>query len=123
MVLLLFGASFGAIKGQKFERFLAPGRSFELLNQNGVNQITLKLNEFKIERDPIGRPEQFRSKLELIEPGEVTGQIKETSVNHPLRFNGVTVYQADWSLAALTLQLGTSPKLQIPLNSFPNCYI
>ncbi len=119
LVLLLFGATLGALKGQQFEQFLAPGRSFELLNLNGKNQITLKLNEFEIDRDSAGRPEQFRSTLELIEPGKVNGQIREASVNHPLRFNGITVYQADWSLAALTLQIDESPKLQIPLKSFP----
>jgi cytochrome c biogenesis protein len=43
----------------------------------------------------------------------------EISVNHPLRFQGVTFYQADWGLAALTLQLGRSPLLQLPLEAFP----
>jgi len=119
LVLLLLGSAFGALKGQQVEKFLAPGRSFELLNQNGVNQITMRLNEFAIDRDPAGRPEQFRSTLELIEPGQKKGEIKQASVNHPLRFNGITVYQADWSLTALTLQLGKSPKLQVPLKSFP----
>ena len=119
LVLLLFGSALSALKGQQVEQFLAPGRSFELINQSGLNQLTIRLNEFNIDRDPAGRPEQFRSKLELIEPDQKQGLIRETSVNHPLRFNGITVYQADWSLAALTLQLGTSPKLQIPLNSFP----
>ena len=40
-------------------------------------------------------------------------------MNHPLRFQGVTLYQADWALAAISLQLGRSPLLQLPLQSFP----
>ncbi len=119
LILLMFGAALGALKGQKVEKFLAPGRSFDLLNQQGLNQLTLKLNNFYIERDPVGRPEQFRSQLELIIPGENDGEIREISVNHPLRFKGLTIYQADWSLAAITLQIGKSPKLQLPLQSFP----
>ena len=30
-----------------------------------------------------------------------------------------TVYQADWSLAAITVQIGRSPQLQLPLSNFP----
>ncbi len=119
LIVLMFGAVWGALNGQKVERFLAPGRSFELLDRNGINQLTLQLNEFGIERDSVGRPEQFRSKIELIEPGENAGNLQEISVNHPLRFKGLTVYQADWSLAAITLQIGKSPLLQLPLSNFP----
>jgi cytochrome c biogenesis protein len=31
----------------------------------------------------------------------------------------VTVYQADWRLAAISVQLGRSPVLQLPLQTFP----
>ena len=43
----------------------------------------------------------------------------EISVNHPLRHRGMTLYQADWALAALNVQLGRSPVLQLPLQSLP----
>jgi hypothetical protein len=38
----------------------------------------------------------------------------EISVNHPLRYRGMTLYQADWSLATISLQLGRSPVLELP---------
>ena len=44
---------------------------------------------------------------------------KEISVNYPLRYKGLTLYQADWSLAAITIQIDNSPKLQIPIESIP----
>ncbi len=119
LVLLMFGAAWGSLQGQRVERFLTPGRSFELLNKEGVRQLTMTLKRFQIERDPAGRAEQFRSNLELIEPGQSHGEIMETSVNHPLRLKGMTIYQADWSLVAITLQIGQSPKLQLPLQNFP----
>jgi cytochrome c biogenesis protein len=31
----------------------------------------------------------------------------------------MTIYQADWELAAITVQIGKSPELQLPLRSFP----
>ena len=36
-------------------------------------------------------------------------------MNHPLRFSGITIYQADWSLAGITIKINKSPILQLPL--------
>ena len=174
---------------------LAPGRELELLDSRGRPQLTLALDDFVIERDPAGRPEQFRSRLRLIPPAPPGGtqasnpvdaqperaqelgderakaniqlhtptavqessvsgpatrpsnptelqsdgasgaaprtapkpprpaRVAEISVNHPLRDRGLTLYQADWALAALNLRLGRSPVLQVPLQSFPQLEI
>ena len=117
MVLLMLGAVWGALAGNRLERFLAPERSLDLLARNGDNQLTITLQDFQVERDAAGRPEQFRSDLLLEGPGERLE--REISVNHPLRHRGITIYQADWSLAAINLQIGGSPVLQLPLQTFP----
>jgi cytochrome c biogenesis protein len=165
LVVLMVGAAWGALGGQRLEQFLAPGRELELVDSRGRTQLTVALDDFAIERDPAGRPEQFRSQLRLIPPaaagseagaakdaaaaeaspgtadraGDTTTQAEtpgsgrtpalrrpdsgvleaEISVNHPLRHRGMTLYQADWSLAALNVQLGRSPVLQLPLQSLP----
>lgn len=143
LVVLMVGAAWGALGGQRLEQFLAPGRELELMDSRGRTQLTVALDAFAIERDPVGRPEQFRSQLRLIPPGgsAVTGSPQpldspsgdpsssggagqaalraEISVNHPLRHRGMTLYQADWSLAALDVQLGRSPVLELPLQSLP----
>jgi cytochrome c biogenesis protein len=126
LVILLVGAAWGALAGQRLEQFLAPGRELELMDSRGTPQLTIALDDFAIERDPAGRPEQFRSRLRLIPPASAASPAPkaaalpaEISVNHPLRHRGLTLYQADWSLAALNLQLGRSPVLQVPLSSFP----
>ena len=250
LVLLMLGAAWGALGGQRLEQFLAPGRSLELIDSRGHSQLIVALDAFSIQRDPAGRAEQFTSQLRLLEAtsptatppktnhstGEPSGErggvdqplaaniadegdvnkntvdersttegdtkantaaarskttgartagskttessattnsaaevditeinaaesntpennfigrnaaenattnasstaaetdagsgapdetlLKSTaiSVNHPLRFRGITLYQADWSLAALTVQLGRSPLLQLPLERFP----
>ena len=118
LILLMIGSIVGVLNGQKIERFIAPGRSIKLISPNGDNQLTLKLNKFEIDRDSLDRPKQFRSKVEINQEDQNT-LFKEISVNHPLRFRGITIYQADWSLAAITLQLGTSPKIQFPLSNIP----
>jgi cytochrome c biogenesis protein len=119
LVVLMVGAAWGALAGQRLERFLAPGHDLELLNQRGETQLTLAVDGFRIERDPAGRPEQFRSDLRLLDPQGTPLERREISVNHPLRFRGMTIYQADWSLAAITVQLGRSPLLQLPLRTLP----
>jgi cytochrome c biogenesis protein len=130
LVVLMLGAAWGALGGRRAEQFLAPGRTLELMDSRGRSELTLALDAFAVERDPAGRPEQFRSSLRILDgngdgsremgqdPGPVLRQA-EISVNHPLRFRGVTFYQADWGLAAISVQLGRSPVLQLPLQSFP----
>ncbi|MFN7229157.1 MAG: cytochrome c biogenesis protein ResB [Synechococcaceae cyanobacterium] len=117
MVVLMVGAAWGSLAGHRLERFLAPGRSLELMDSRGRHQVTLTLEDFRIERDPAGRPEQFRSQLRL--EGDQRTQQASISVNHPLRYRGMTLYQADWSLATISVQLGRSPVLELPLQSLP----
>lgn len=125
LVVLMVGAAWGALGGQRLERFLAPGRELELISSRGDSELTVALDAFRIERDPAGRPEQFRSSLRLLEPSRTGAPADapplqaEISVNHPLRHRGITLYQADWALAAINLQLGRSPVLQVPLESLP----
>ncbi len=119
IIVLMIGAIIGALSGQRFERFLAPERSFQLLNRDGKSQLIVKLKSFNIDRDPKGIPEQFRSRIELIDEGQKKGFIEEISVNHPFRYRGMTIYQADWGLAAITLKLNNSPPLQLPLEILP----
>ena len=122
MVVLMLGGAWGAVAGQRAEQYLAPGRSLELMDSRGSSKLTLALDNFSIQRDPAGRPEQFTSQLRILEGDGSDGSLlkqAEISVNHPLRFQGVTLYQADWALAAISLQLGRSPLLQLPLQSFP----
>ena len=119
MILLMIGATYGSLNGKTIERFLAPGRSIDLLNNKEEKELTIKLQNFQIERDPQGRAEQYRSIVKVIEPNG-SNEEKEISVNYPLRYKGLTLYQADWSLSAITLQIEDSPKLQIPIKSIPD---
>ena len=37
------------------------------------------------------------------------------SVNHPLSYRGVTLYQADWSIDSIRIRINKSPTFQIPV--------
>ncbi|WP_269606856.1 cytochrome c biogenesis protein ResB [Prochlorococcus marinus] len=118
MILLMIGATYGSLNGKTIEKFLAPGRSIDLLNNNEEKGLTIELQSFQIERDPQGRAEQYRSIVNVIDPNGIN-QSKEISVNYPLRYKGITLYQADWSLAAITIKIENSPQLQIPIEPIP----
>lgn len=119
MVVFIAGAVVGAFGGQRLERFLAPGHSLELISPRGGPGLELALEAFSIDRDPQGRPEQYTSELLLRDQPGDPGQPARVSVNHPLRHRGITVYQADWGLARVGLQLGRSPVLPLPLQTLP----
>ncbi len=118
MIILMVGATYGSLNGQTIEKFLAPGRSIDLLNRNKEKGLTIELKKFQIERDSKGRAQQYRSLINVIDPNG-NNEIKEISVNYPLRYKGLTVYQADWALAAITIKINNSPKLQIPIEPIP----
>ena len=118
IIILMIGSTYGSLNGQTIEKYLAPGRSIDLIDNNKNKKLTIELEKFQIERDAIGRAEQYRSVVKIIDPNS-GDQHKEISVNYPLRYKGLTLYQADWSLAAITIQIDNSPKLQIPIESIP----
>ncbi len=117
IILLMIGATYGALTGQKIEEFLVPGRSIEIINPDRKKQLTITLEKFQIKRDPKGRAEQFISNLKLNDSQNIQ-TTEKISVNHPLRYRGITIYQADWSLSAITLTLNDL-RVQLPLKAIP----
>lgn len=119
LIVLMTGAAWGALGGQRLERFLAPGRSLDLVDRQGETRLSIRLQDFSVDRDARGQARQFHSQLLFSAPAMATARHVDVSVNHPARMDGVTVYQADWRVAALTVQLGRSPQLQFPLQPLP----
>ncbi|KAL3614137.1 copper chaperone [Castilleja foliolosa] len=61
------------------------------------------VNRFYIDYYDSGEVSQFRSDLSLIDINGKEVMRKTISVNNPLRYGGVTIYQTDWSLSALQI--------------------
>ena len=120
LIVLMTGAAWGALGGQRLERFLAPGRTLDLMDRQGETRLSIELQDFSVDRDARGQAQQFHSQLLFSAPTMAAPRPVNISVNHPARMGGVTVYQADWQVAALTVQLGRSPRLQFPLQPLPS---
>ncbi|EFJ49656.1 hypothetical protein VOLCADRAFT_41429, partial [Volvox carteri f. nagariensis] len=117
LLLCLFGTAwsgFGTLKGtvmcpegQDFlvSSFLVP--SSPIASMPDAASSVIHVNRFLIDYRPDGSVAQFYSDLSLLDPQEGGRELlrKTISVNDPFRFKGVTMYQTDWSLSAVTLRV------------------
>lgn len=69
----------------------------------------VRVDDFRIERHPSGDVAQFQSDVTLLDTSAGGGGrelLRETmSVNHPLRYGGLTLYQADWAMSSLQFRV------------------
>jgi cytochrome c biogenesis protein len=56
----------------------------------------------------------------VLDPSGTEVDRQTISVNHPLRHQGVTLYQADWGIGAVRVTLNNSPVLQLPMKAIDN---
>jgi len=105
LIILLIGSAYGNFTRNSLEEYLIPNESIDLINDVSKEKFSLKLKNFSIEREDDGLPKQFTSNLEIFsnEPNEKIK--KQTEVNHPLRYKGLTIYQADWAISSIILEI------------------
>ena len=88
------------------------------VNMAGAETV-IRVNDFSIEYREDGSEKQFFSDLSVLDVNTGEQLTRKTiSVNKPLRWGGVTMYQTDWSLAALTLRAEGSPMQPADGSSF-----
>jgi len=105
LIVLLIGSAYGSFTSQSKEQYLLPGESLDLVNESTNSKANVKLVDFSIERESDGVPKQFISKLNFSSEDLNLNGIKTTKVNHPIRFKGLTIYQADWAISNVVLEI------------------
>jgi cytochrome c biogenesis protein len=128
MLIILAGAIYGAMTGFFAQEIVPSGQVFQIRNifdagpwaeAQVPKDWAVRVNDFWIDYTPEGVIDQFYSDLSVIdENGEELTQ-KTIHVNEPLRYKGVTLYQADWGIAAVKVKLNNSPVLEIPMGQLP----
>ena len=77
----------------------SAGVAFERVRDGYLVQelpFTITLEDFRIEHYPTGQPKSFESDLIIHDP-ELKAPVRETiSVNHPLIYKGIAIYQSDF---------------------------
>jgi len=105
LIILLIGSAYGSFTSQSKEQYLLPGESLDLINESTNSKSNIRLIDFSIERESDGIPKQFISKLDFSSEDLKLNEIKTAKVNHPIRFQGLTIYQADWSISNVVLEI------------------
>lgn len=124
MLVVLAGGMWGIFTGFFAQESIASGDTFRIQNiielgPFGRNHIptdwSVKVNRFWIDYTENGDIDQFYSDLSVV--GNDGEEIKRETihVNKPLRYDGVTLYQTNWSIAAAQVQLNNSPIFQLPV--------
>lgn len=124
MLLILVGAIVGTMTGFFAQEIVPSGETFQIHNVFdagpwAARQIpkdwSVRVNRFWIDYTPTGAIDQFYSDLSVLDSQGEEVKHKTIHVNEPLRYRGVTLYQADWGVAAIRFHLNRSPILEVPM--------
>jgi len=129
MLLILLGAIWGSLTGFMAQELVPSGATFKIDNivEAGPwagpqlpRDWSVRVNRFWIDYTPAGVIDQFYSDLSVLDQGGGEIDRQTIHVNKPLRHGGVTLYQADWAIAAVRVRVNNSPTLELamaPLNT------
>jgi cytochrome c biogenesis protein len=124
MLLILAGAIWGSMTGFFAQELIPGGQTFQIQNifdagPWAAGQIpkdwAVKVNRFWIDYTDEGAIDQFYSDLSVVDPAGAELKRDTIHVNKPLRYRGVTLYQADWGIAGVRVRFNNSPVLEIPM--------
>mmetsp|Transcript_27118 Transcript_27118/g.68229 ORF Transcript_27118/g.68229 Transcript_27118/m.68229 type:complete len:543 (-) Transcript_27118:140-1768(-) len=116
MLLIMFGVIFGAVGGYKGSAMVPSGGQFMVADAilpysplasppSGASAL-VSIDDFRITYRDNGQVEQYFTDMRVTDPASgATLQEKTINVNEPLRVGGVTMYQTDWSIAAIKLRV------------------
>ncbi|MEO1296953.1 MAG: cytochrome c biogenesis protein [Cyanobacteria bacterium J06636_16] len=124
MLIILAGAIYGSMTGFFAQEIIPSGQVFQVRNIFDAGpwaaaQIprdwAVRVNRFWIDYTSEGAIDQFYSDLSVLNVDGEEVQRKTIHVNEPLRYKGVTLYQADWGIAGVKVRLNNSPVLNVPM--------
>nr|YP_009314839.1 Cytochrome c biogenesis protein ccs1 [Scinaia undulata]SCW23294.1 Cytochrome c biogenesis protein ccs1 [Scinaia undulata] len=122
LISLLAGSLGSLFMSFYIQEIIPSGEHFNL--QNAVQagplsiiptKITGKVNNFFIEYYSNGSIKQFYSDLTIHNHTNQKVKTNLISVNNPLKFEKLTIYQTDWQINGIRLSIGNSGPIQIPL--------
>jgi cytochrome c biogenesis protein len=124
MLMILAGAIGGALAGFAAQEMVPSGETFQVQHIIDAgpwakNRLphgwSVRVNRFWIDYTPEGDIDQFYSTLCPIDAQGKELNCETIYVNKPLKYSGVTFYQADWAIAAVQVKINKSPIFQLPM--------
>jgi len=122
MILILLGGIIGSLTGFMAQELVLSGNTFNIshLVQAGPfchapQDWSVRVNRFWIDYDAAGEIDQFYSDLSVLNTQGTEVSRATIHVNQPLKYHGVSLYQADWAIGAVRFRINKSPVLQLPM--------
>ena len=124
ILVILLGGIAGAMTGFIAQEMIPSGATFQIHNITDAGPFaapqfpkdwSVKVNRFWIDYTPDGNIDQFYSDMSVLDKDGKEVKRKTIHVNEPLRYRGVTLYQADWAIAAVRVRFNNSPIFQLPM--------
>lgn len=126
LLLLLVGSAIGAFNNFKAQEMLPKGEHFHIQNPMRVGKFTkvpnlnYRVNDFWVEYKA-KNINQFYSNISILD--NFGNEIKQQtiSVNNPLRYKGVDLYQSDWNSIGIRLKKKFENKIkEVPFFALEN---
>jgi len=124
MIIILIGSLIGSFTGFIAQEIVPSGETFQVkriidAGAFAESQIpkdwSVRVNRFWIDYTPEGTIDQFYSDLSVLDNSGSEVDRQTIHVNQPLKYRGVTFYQADWGIAGIRIRINKSPVLQLPM--------
>ena len=124
MLLVLAGGIWGIFTGFFAQEMVPSGKTFLVNNILEAGPLAgshipkdwaVRVNRFWIDYTNSGSIDQFYSDLSIVDRQGQELKRKTIYVNEPLRYRGVTLYQTNWDIAGVRVQLNNSPIFQLPM--------
>ncbi|WP_322095935.1 cytochrome c biogenesis protein [Pseudanabaena mucicola] len=125
MLLVLIGSIWGSLTGFVAQEMVPSGETFQIKNiteagawseRQVPKDWSVRVNRFWIDYTLKGNIDQFYSDLSVLDQDGKEVDRQTIHVNKPLKYKGVTLYQANWDIHAIRFTLNNSPILQLPVN-------
>nr|YP_011007579.1 Cytochrome c biogenesis protein [Syringoderma abyssicola]WAM65008.1 Cytochrome c biogenesis protein [Syringoderma abyssicola] len=132
IICVLFGSTFGALKGFNSQELIPKTEIFHIQNiiKNGlfssILQKPFRINDFWSTYTSKGDIKQFYSDISVLNSNGLEIKRKTISVNNPLLLNDLIIYQTDWGILGLRLnvinkeQIRGETIIQLPITKINN---
>jgi cytochrome c biogenesis protein len=123
IICILIGSIFSAIRGFNAQEFVPKSELFHIQNvvKSGnlatIRQQVFRINDFWVNYNKSGLIKQFQSDISVL-TGKGDEILRKTiSVNNPLVFQGLTMYQTDWGITGIRIKVSNKNSIiQLPVS-------
>lgn len=127
LIITMLGPLVGSLAGFSVQEMIPVGELFHLQNfvsSGNLSQrpprIFLQVDDFFLSYNDNNSIQQFFAKLSIYNDKYEKVRQEYLSVNHPLQYSGLTIYQTNWQINALRIQFGSYQVIEkvIQLSNF-----